>query len=98
MMFPQHACLDLPRPEPVSGINFGQWVPPTAENSESYRAIIKKLHREESVMFLDDLLLRRTDWGTLPPPSGVAPADVAALLDPETSTQLQTDDPMPSRH
>jgi glycerol-3-phosphate dehydrogenase len=45
-------------------------------DTDAARRIVDRIVKEEAVVYLDDLLLRRTDWGFHPE----APADVAARV------------------
>ncbi len=46
------------------------------------RAVAGELARTESAMRLDDLLLRRTDWGMLPDPTGALAEQLADVVSP----------------
>jgi glycerol-3-phosphate dehydrogenase len=72
---------DLPRPaaaRPLAAADFLRLV-----ERDPYAAVshLRRLVRTESVVHLDDLLLRRTDWGRDPEVAAEIAGRIAALLD-----------------
>lgn len=79
-LFPRTSVRDIQQPAPVAEINMAVWTPPARGSEQLLSQAVQRIQREESVVHLDDLLLRRTDWGTLPDSCSAAREAVAPWL------------------
>jgi glycerol-3-phosphate dehydrogenase len=88
LLFPDRSATELPQPEPMSGLDWSRWLPPSNSERSRRREILAKIIQTEAIVTLGDLLYRRTDWGTLPQAAVDARSDISSLLN------LDTDDPV----
>jgi glycerol-3-phosphate dehydrogenase len=88
LLFPDRSTTELPQPEPMRGLDWSRWLPPSNSERSRRRELLAKIIQTEAIVTLGDLLYRRTDWGTLPQAAVDARSDIASLLN------LDTDDPV----
>ncbi|HOP98037.1 MAG TPA: FAD-dependent oxidoreductase [Verrucomicrobiota bacterium] len=78
--FPRLSVRPIQQPAPWEEIDLAVWNPPAHGSEPVFGEIVRRIEREESVVHIDDLLLRRTDWGTLPDSCSAAREAVAPWL------------------
>lgn len=96
LLFPNHSTAKLPQPEPMRGLNWSQWSPPSSAERPRYREILAKIIEYEAVVTVGDLLYRRSDWGMLPQAAANTRLDIASLLhlDPDDAVNILTSSPV----
>lgn len=80
------------RPAATPGLSLTAMQAALANNPDAARDEIRRLVSQEAVVHLDDLLIRRTDWGTEPGESAAVARAIAPLIDwPEEKIVEETD-------
>ena len=78
---PLPARIDLPRPQPACWPNRQELESLLERDPHRARELVERIRTEEAALHLDDLLLRRTDWGIDPRVACRLGPRIAALLD-----------------
>lgn len=91
MLFPGRAPVLIPQPTPVRGLDWSRW-----SATAQAREILAGIHENESVMTMEDLVYRRTDWGTLPEAAAHARAEIASLLTFDPGSAMKSPAPSPA--
>jgi glycerol-3-phosphate dehydrogenase len=88
LLFPDCSTTELSQPEPVRGLDWSQWLPPSNSERTRRKEILARIIQNEAVVTLGDLLYRRTDWGTLPQAAVDARLEIASLFDLDTDDAI----------